>query len=66
MTINLNLDRRDERRSEWEERQGRERGREEQEKRVGKEKQREDSVSSDEGGKKVKQGRLSGSIIFIM
>merc|ERR1712106_642443 len=38
---------------------GRERGREEQEKRVGKEKQREDSVSSDEGGKKVKQGPLS-------
>jgi len=54
------VDRRDERRSEWE----RDKGREEQDKRGGKERQRDYSGSSEEGGKKSKQGRLQSTHIF--
>ena len=69
MTTELNSDRREERRSDWEEKQGggRERGREGEEKRgVKQERPREDSVSSEEGGKKSKQGRFRLRTIFIL
>ena len=58
LLLKLNPDRRDERKGEWEDRPGRDKGREEQDKRGGKERQRDFSGSSEEGGKKSKQGRL--------
>ena len=68
VTTELNSDRREERRSDWEERQGggRERGKEGEEKRGVKERPREDSVSSEEGGKKSKQGRFRLCTIFTL